>query len=248
MNFDRLNYSTIYKSNGDLGKINLSSFACFRNIFYKIEDNELHNKKVNQSYSIYIATTSELIDRSYNNYCTLDLSTIKRYLRALQILVPFKWKIIEEDRSFRDYNLLRVDISTDIKGFQHKFLLTYIRYMYEFPYNVILSDAYRLKNLPEYKFESITNLYQLCALLYPGCYGTGHALAFKAKHCSNKNLINRLNSRRTNLNNLLESYYIRKDLGDIPYRRLEYWTNKENFEIRLEKYNEVYKKWIKESM
>lgn len=242
-----LSYKTIYKSKGEIGKFNLDGCACFARIFNRIKDDDLNSKKVNQSYSIYVDITSELAKSSYNNYCILDLKTIKRYLRALQILVPFKWKITED--RWNDYNLLRIDINANITGFQHKFLLTYVRHLYEFPYNVILYDAYKLKNLSEYKFESITNLYQLCALLYPGSYGDGHALKRNAKHCTNKKLIKILKSRRTSLNSILETYSRRVgDLGNVPYSKTEYWMNENDFKDRLEKYNKLYKEWKKESM
>ena len=31
----------------------------------------------------------------------------------------------------------------------HKYVLTWLRYTYEFPYNVFLKDAYNLKSIPE---------------------------------------------------------------------------------------------------
>ena len=245
--FGSLSYTTIYESHGDIGDYRLSSNACFGAIFRDITGN---TKEYCQDYQIYIALDDQILKCRDNNYCFLEVSEINRYLRAIKLLLPsLKWKIVE-NQSYKDWdNLIRIDINLKAPGLSHKFMMTYVRYLYEYPYNVVLHDAYRLKKI--YKFESISNLYQLCALAYPEFYGTGHALMHKAKHCKNKKLKERIEyNRRTSLNSILEDIEYKRGydkLNDISYS-IRYWKDENEFEKRLEIYNKNYKKWRKESM
>lgn len=251
--FNRLNYTTIHKSSGDLGEFPLTESACFSRLFRPIRNTR--KVLISQDYSIYVDLTSTLNLGYHNNFCILGINTIKRYLRALQLVVPFKWKLTLHDTDFEGRDLLRVDLALSrATRIQHLFLLTSVRYIYEYPFNVILSDAYKLKDMSKYKFDSIVNLYQLCAISFPGNYNLGHSLSIPTRYSLNKELGEELeNRKRTKLMDLM---FIKNSRG-LKFNKfnkseeiydLGYWRDPEEFEIRLETYNKNYEKWRKKSM
>ena len=140
--FEYLNYSTIYQASGDLVFENkdLGSEACFSYIF----NNVRNNKKQHIIYSIYISTDPGFIqENSENNFCILTEEQIRFHISYLRFISSFKYKIIK--KFIDDYSGFRIDLDLNAIGSVHKMFLTWIRYLYEFPYNLVLYDSFKLR-------------------------------------------------------------------------------------------------------
>lgn len=140
--FEYLNYSTIYQASGDLvfENKNLEGEACFSYIFRNVKN----NKKQHIIYSIYISTDPGFIQENReNNFCILTKEQIRFHISYLRFISSFKYKITK--KFIDDYSGFRIDLNLNAIGSVHKMFLTWIRYLYEFPYNLVLYDSFKLR-------------------------------------------------------------------------------------------------------
>lgn len=142
MMFKYLSYSTIYRASGDLvfENKNLEGEACFSYIFRNVKN----NKKQHIIYSIYISTDPGFIqDNHKNNFCILTEEQIIFHISYLRFISSFKYKITK--KFIDDYSGFRIDLNLNAIGIVHKMFLTWIRYLYEYPYNLVLYDSFKLR-------------------------------------------------------------------------------------------------------
>lgn len=140
--FDYLSYSTIYQASGDLvfENKNLEGQACFSYIFRNVRN----NKKQHIIYSIYISTDLGYIqDYRESNLCILTEEQIRFHMSYLRFISSFKYKITK--KFIDDYSGFRIDLDLNAIGNVHKMFLTWIRYLYEYPYNLVLYDSFKLR-------------------------------------------------------------------------------------------------------
>ena len=140
--FDYLNYSTIYQASGDLvfENKNLEGEACFSYIF----NNVRNNKKQHIIYSIYISTDPSFIQENHeNNLCILTEEQIIFHISYLRFISSFKYRITK--KFIDDYSGFRIDLDLNAIGIVHKMFLTWIRYLYEYPYSLVLYDSFKLR-------------------------------------------------------------------------------------------------------
>lgn len=140
--FEYLSYSTIYQASGDLVFENkdLEGQACFSYIFRNVRN----NKKQHIIYSIYISTDPSYIqDNSESNLCILTEEQIRFHMSYLRFISSFKYKITK--KFIDDYSGFRIDLDLNAIGNVHKMFLTWIRYLYEYPYNLVLYDSFKLR-------------------------------------------------------------------------------------------------------
>lgn len=140
--FKYLNYSTIYQASGDLVFENkdLEGQSCFSYIFINVRN----NKKQHIIYSIYISTDPSFIqDNRENNLCILTEEQIRFHISYLRFISSFKYKITK--KFIDDYSGFRIDLDLNAIGNVHKMFLTWIRYLYEYPYNFVLYDSFKLR-------------------------------------------------------------------------------------------------------
>lgn len=140
--FEYLNYSTIYQASGDLVKENknLEGEACFSYIFRNVKN----NKKQHIIYSIYISTDpSYSQENRENNFCILTEEQIRFHISYLRFISSFKYRITK--KFIDDYPGFRIDLDLNAIGIVHKMFLTWIRYLYEYPYNLVLYDSFKLR-------------------------------------------------------------------------------------------------------
>lgn len=140
--FEYLTYSTIYQASGDLvfENKNLVREACFSYIFRNVRN----NKKQHIIYSIYISTDPSFIQENHeSNFCILTEEQIRFHISYLRFISSFKYRITKK---FIDkYSGFRIDLDLNAIGIVHKMFLTWIRYLYEFPYNLVLYDSFKLR-------------------------------------------------------------------------------------------------------
>lgn len=180
-NLKFLNFYTWYSSAGDV-QHKMCQEACFSNIFYcRVPDNKiLHNQ-----YVIRICHSGKDVNGGYSNQCYLSLRDIKTYLHQCKRYAPFKYNIT------KDKNYYYINLTVTAPHIAHKFILTYVRYLYEMPFALYLYEAIKVhKECPELKHLSYLNLYNIISATIP-CYDHG-----------------------TNIHNIGASYHFKQILPD----------------------------------
>ena len=145
-----------------------------------------------ETRACFAETLKEMYSFSQNSFCFINEYTIKVYkekkgmhcefvsleemqqwLTIINDLISFKWSIEEEDKQY----LIKVTIE-DVRII-HLFILTCIRYIYEFPFSCLLLWAFKIKETyKEFKDVHMLNIMQvLYTLIYNLCMsGMGHSL------------------------------------------------------------------------
>lgn len=160
--FRYLQYCTLYSCSGDLYNSKETANACFSKIFWR----NIENKKVSEKYDIVIYKGLQFSSRkSKSNACILSRREIRKHLDCAKRIFDFEYSFSNEKRDGLPVYVLHVNVKNSYFVF-HKFLLAWIRYLYEYPYNVLLLDVLRLKRRPEFRFTSRTTLMNLVI----GCY------------------------------------------------------------------------------
>lgn len=156
-----LNWSTYYDSKGTIGDIGNDEDityqrACFHDTYPDTLDD------VEQHIKIAIKKGTGELKKFNNHYCPFSKSKIIEHIEYLKDLFDFDYNI--EDRS----NQYVININFVGKGIYFRILVTWIRYLYEFPANMALKDVYRIKDLP--KFKDI-NIFSLSTLVLDSLLG-----------------------------------------------------------------------------
>lgn len=242
-NFLMLNFCTEYSSQGNTNK-NMCKDACFSTVFYS-ERNGVKQKNV---YTVKLYKLGDLLNKKrQNNACLTDRAGVVHHLKILQSVFKFGYRLKETE----DHFVLKMTLEGDL--IYHKYLLTWVRYLYEYPFNVFLADAMKLKQVPGFKFESIINLFNLVGASSGICqHGTGiHAIGETANFkelLTTKQIKQRLkeleggNQRINNTFQYLEDAKFKKlEDNDRQLACSEYWLSEALFEERVPIYQENYK-------
>jgi hypothetical protein len=140
MKFKLLNYDTIYsyKSNkkDQINSNGIRHDACFGNYFGKQHGSIIIN------FHIYIRKKA---NEQNNNFCFLDDFEIKYYLKYLSVIFGFYFEIIDNEK--KDEPELIIKIVLRESSYFNKVALTWIRYLYEWPFNYVIKEALCLKKL-----------------------------------------------------------------------------------------------------
>lgn len=231
-------YCTNYKANGKTYFDN----ACFSAFF----NSEIPLKV---EYELYIAIDPDFGNVCHRNHSLLfSLEEIETHLRELKKVIKGftydlstrKLSLIEDKNAINCY-VIHFTIC-DCK-LAHKYALTWIRYLYEYPYNIILKEAYRLKNYNlRFKRINISNLYMACSFAFPSMPGTGHSVNASGYFISQNDLITQIHSvkqlndiyRPVSWGDYNKGIQIEADHKTQHY--YEYWEDEENFKKRVENY------------
>lgn len=243
--FSALNLHTEYGCSGDVS-INMGVRVCFGTLFNTIE-NDNHVK-----YRILFHEGADYSrDTHRNSACFFTKEEIRHHLLKLRSLYPIQFKVMDYKGKRDDgYDRIEVQMELDkVPATFHKYALTWIRYLYEYPYNVCLKDAYTLKKDPIFRFESIANIFNLVLGCYCGYANEHHQIPINnitrpLKISEVKERIRRVDE----LNDIYRLLHIKHDdipgsIGDYTIRDLEYW--RDGFDIRKPIYINVYKEMHK---
>lgn len=198
INFRFLNYHTEYSAEGPCA-VEMNRRACYG----AISGSLVRSDKITQTYHIRLYTSKDSPKRSQNNYLFVD---INKYLNLLKEIVPFEYTITDEPDNGRVVLNLNV---TNTYGVLHFFLLTWIRPLYEWPYNFMLYDALHLYESGECPGLNILDCFNLCYAVSNLPCGGGHSCLtghYLTKPMSPKEIYNQLKH-----NNRLN--YVYKDIG-----------------------------------
>lgn len=235
-NFRFLNFHTVYKSKGTITKDRIEGVACFSDIFRG--PNKQHN-----TYEIHVFKTNEKIESGKNNMCVLSRLEIVRYIKLLKKLIPYKLKsrVIEDDEKY----IIKLQLNGS--NIAHRFVLSFIRYLYEWPYNMYLHDALKLNRIKEFRFKSIFNLFNLVRITLPIYeHGTGiHAIGDSHNHykfISNRKLKELIkNTKNLCLNDMMKNIAFDDKRATMEYdisktKELSFWISDKEFNERLNYY------------
>lgn len=163
-----LNWCTLYDSRGTFGNIkNNDEFTVQRPCFHDTYPGTGRNIK--QKIKIAIKKGTCRVRRNDNHYCPFPYKRIVEHIDYLKELMDFTYSI--EDRK----NQYIVTVDFEGKGIYFRILVSWIRYLYEFPANMAMKDVYRIKDLPEFKGINIFSLSTLVMdSLFAGSYFDDH--------------------------------------------------------------------------
>lgn len=236
-----LDYHTKYECRGDVYH-GMSADACFSTIF------KTARSVLSEHYWIVMYMGYEFCAKNHSsNACLVDKATIWRHLRIVQRMFPLTFKV-STYKKYRQYDRLLVELELNNQPLTvHKFVLTWVRYLYEFPYNVHLRDAYWLRQDPKFRFESVMNLFNLvsfCSPVRSRDIHQVHKTLYLCQKLTNSQLVDKIRTVEK-LNNV---YKFVKHAGDaelLPKEQVynaDYWDKE--FYKRKQVYVKMYDKYM----
>ncbi len=166
-----LNYYSVYSCNGYNHKP-MSLAICFSEVF----NSRFNDKIISNTYQIKMfKPCAKQLEQNHANCCYLSKSDLITYLKSCKIWHSNKAKqhqIKLDDH--KDYYLVTVNV-TDYQTV-HRFILTYLRFAYEFPFSLYLYEAFKIRESGKFNNEYILNLFHLvCTSVNSGfSYCTAH--------------------------------------------------------------------------
>ena len=161
-------FFTNYSTSGDFTlKANRAgkNTACFAESFRRLSDVD----RAKQKYSIYIYKAEGNNPYSEKGNATfLTKKELSTFIGSVKNVFPFTFKIEETD----DYFLVHLKI--DGLSIYHKFILTWVRYTYEYPFNVCCLYTMEMRKNPKYCYINTINLMHSISIQH--CYMGGHAI------------------------------------------------------------------------
>lgn len=234
--FRYINYHTVYSAEGTIN-VELGRHICFQKIF-----NNMRNK--HEHYVIYMFPKPEL---GQNNFCLFDKQQIKNHLSQLKDILPISYRVTEDVYEGRKAYVVEITLQK-VPSLYHNYVLTWVRYLYEYPYNVILLESYRLKKEKPFRFQSIINIFNLIAGHWNHNEGYGHQITNGTgtfEKLSKANIRKEL-KKNVRLNDIFghdivwvednPQFFIPKRIGKFTWYDLEYWTSEDFYNIRKKIY------------
>lgn len=141
--------------------------ACFSQVFRKLDQLQ------SIYHGIYIIKVYKKFDQ--DNYCAMNKDQIKKILRFMHEYFKVKIRLAETNDDYIFHLII------EGKPVKHKFVLTFMRVFFEFPYNELALDVMRIREQKEinninYSRKSFLELYQIVCCTYEGWISGGHAL------------------------------------------------------------------------
>lgn len=244
-----MSYCSYFEANGDI-HVPLGSHACFANAI---------NRKTirKESYIIYLFKDLKVAKKHQSNFCPLTKEELIYHIKQARRIFKFNYNVEEEPEVRSGVGVcpaFKVTFDVDANHFYHRYLLTWLRYAYEFPYNMILLEAFRLKKYAIPK-ETLPNLFVLITnSLKDSYYSDGHSIGCSygkhdmLKEVTLKKNISELAKQNSNYGCLNQIYPRTKNKDitkltriDLSYLDVDQWLPLETFDKRVEKYVKNYK-------
>lgn len=159
----------IYQGEKLIKEIDQVNWVCFSQAFEQL-------KKVSETYhGIYTLYFNKAFIPRSGNFCVLNKDEIFKVLRYMRKTFDIKAYFGENDKKY----IIKLDITgTPVK---HKFILTFSRVFYEFPYNEFAKEVFRVRNYGSvdgmtFCNKSFLEVFQLLRFIYKQYIGGGHDL------------------------------------------------------------------------
>lgn len=122
----------------------LKTDYCFSTVFDKYN----HLEKHSATYTVYLYKGLKYLKSGYkNNSCFMTADEIAEHLRETKKIFSFDFEIKEYNKRKFPVFVVTLELK-NLPGAFHKYLLTWLRYAYEYPNNMLLMDAYKLREVP----------------------------------------------------------------------------------------------------
>lgn len=172
----------IYQGEELIKEFDQINWVCFSQAFG-------HLREVRETYhGIYTLYFNKEFIPGSGNFCVLNKDEIFKVLRYMRKTFNIKAYYGETDEKY----IVKLDITgTPVK---HKFILTFSRVFYEFPYNEFAKEVFRIRNygiVDEMTFcnKSFLEVFQLLRFIYKYYIGGGHDLfSYPSKSLPSKTL------------------------------------------------------------
>lgn len=184
-NYNRFSYKILYdyklyQKEKLISAGNKIDWVCFSFVFEKL------NKFEETYHGIYKLYFNKEFKEYSGNFCVLNKDEIFKVLRYMRRVFNIKAYFGENDEKY----IIKLDITgTPVK---HKFILTFSRVFYEFPYNEFAKEVFRIRNygiIDEMNFsnKSFLEIFHLLNFIYKYYTGPGHCLfCYPCKSLSSK--------------------------------------------------------------
>lgn len=146
INFNFLNFCTIYESEGSVNK-DLDREYCFSEIFYEGPNKQKNNYILEIYWDKY--------EDNDDNNCLLTTEQLVEHINEIKKIKSFEHELEKhEDKYVLKFTL-------DAPRIYHKIILSWLRYSYEWPFNMALYEAFKIKDLYGFKRENLFNLFNV---------------------------------------------------------------------------------------
>lgn len=206
-------YQTVFDSN--LPK----RMACFRDLFMHLGHYK-KNTKISAAIEIFMCKdVKNILFNKFNNYVITSEDNVIRHIEKARSIVPFDYTLstVTATEDILDWYKVRINITGN--SIQIKFVCAWIRYLYEYPANLLINDLYDLKDRGKFQEDSIINLIMACSntLTIPG-----HRIRYdQCVHLYGKFLTDGELARRLGKGNA----YLSNIYTPISQRRYDSWEN-----------------------
>lgn len=215
---------------------------CFKSAFDNVRNNS------NIKYKIILYPGIEFCKKARRaNACLFSKQEIRNHLLQLKALYSFSYRVTDEIKEDNKIIVVHLHLK-DVPATFHRYILTWIRYLYEYPYNVILKDAYLLKEDLGLRFQSMSSLFNIVACCQRVYVGEGHSIRESHLHTplTKSELKKRIKEVRF-LEYIYEDMNINRDrlpetIGKFSCDDVEYWSKELFNEVRKPVYVELYNK------
>lgn len=220
----------------DAREVTGGTVYCFRKVF------DFFSGKNGVYKGIYTLNCRKHFQMFSGNYCVLDkehIFKVIRYMRnSLDISVKFK--------NTRDKYIFTFEIIG--KPIKHKWILTFSRVFYEWPYNEMAQDVFRIRENKilgdvNITHKSFLELYNLVFTSYKDYFGEEQSLfSGICLNLDSKSLEKKFNSTTNYVQNVCPSGLKLSNLrlvGSYNYRNVDL---DETFDIRMRLYSDNFKK------
>lgn len=239
---DWMNFHTEYSCEGDY-EMPMDTHACFGSVFRR----GFENKIIKLTYKIRVYNTLTKLNQGENNLALLNEKEIVEYLENAKKYCNYTFELTSKKGYY--------EITATLEGthIAHKFLLTYIRYLYEMPFNLYLLEAFYLKkNVRVFKDVEILDLFNLVSATIPShkhgtdIHAIGNSYDFKMLEPIEKihKILEEGNLDRVNsIYRALNKKEFTTLVGD--FENASYWTSFLKIRKRVDVYIENYIKILK---
>lgn len=229
----------LYKTIVSIRKGNIGrSDICFADV----RDDFKEDKSIDNINLWLLPKNNNEID---NHHIFVDLKQIKQWINEIKKVYPFTYLIYKT--TWKREFAYRIHLTIDGTRTQKLFILTAIRYTYEYPYNAQLLDAFRLKETKEFKDWDLLNLTQYIQVSIWGnkISSPGHALSCSPLFTPIKTLNSRIQNAKKVQDVFIWNYrgYYQKQFAE-SLTKSEFWINKEGEDAFKNKRLETYKNSI----
>lgn len=147
-----------FEPNNNPAKTVLASACLTNGCTYHLTDNPRWSKKGVATYDIWLRRDLTYLSSGWAYWCPFTLGEVIKNLEDINEIIPFKFEIIESPTHFKIH--LEID-KKEFIGRIHFYVLTRVRYLWEYPQCVLYKDALRLSEKEEFSDWNLQDLYNL---------------------------------------------------------------------------------------